>query len=99
MSNDVIYDPNADELLPREPKHELATQGLEIRPKIRQSHKMSAEFTIAFPAWNLSQFPPFLDIKISSIMVQLKTLLSEGNRKIRIYLSMITPNTLLTPWS
>lgn len=41
-------DPNTDELLPREPKHNLATQGLEIHPKIRSSHKMNMEFAIAF---------------------------------------------------
>lgn len=46
-------DPNTDELLLKEPKHELAARGLEIHPKIRQSHKMNAENTTAFPAWNL----------------------------------------------
>lgn len=54
-------DPNTDELLPSEPKHELATQGLEIHPKIRQRCKTYVEFTIAFPAWNFSRFPLFLN--------------------------------------
>lgn len=79
--------PNPDELLPREPKHELATQGLEIPPKIRWNHKMKTERTIAFPARNLSRFPLFFfNVKISSITLQLKKLLSERSMKIRICL-------------
>lgn len=91
-------DPNTDELLPREPKHELATQGLEIRPKIRQSHKMSAEFTIAFPAWNLSQFPPFFRYQNNFHYGAVKDTFIRRKQENQ-NLSMITPNTLLTPWS